>query len=165
MKAGQIYGIADSDAASFDDSSSSDFTCSHYLNEILVRHDDQGFETYQFSYYSPHAKYQEIQSEFHGNEQFPQRTEFNFHQERIVKVEGQIVDKVFILDNGTEFTKPVVTGIKFTTKENHANHLFNESSGINFNESFPGYMLGYVTGRSNQYIEQIQFFWYRISNF
>jgi hypothetical protein len=162
VKAGQIYGIADGDAASFDDSSSSDFTCSHYLNEILVHHDDQGFEAYRFFYYSPHAKDQQIQSELHGNKSFPQITEFNFHQERIVKVEGQIVDKVFILDNGTEFTKPVVTGIKFTTKENNANHLFNESSGINFNESFPGYMLGYVTGRSNRYIEQIQFFWYRI---
>jgi hypothetical protein len=162
VKAGQIYGITDSDAAHFDDSSSSDFTCSHYLNGIFVRYDDQGFETYQFSYYSPNAKYQEIQSSFHGDEQFPQRTEFDFLHEKIDKVEGQIVNKIILLENGTELIKPVITGIKFTTKENHANHLFNESSGMNFNESFPGYTLGYVTGRSNQYIEQIQFFWYRI---
>jgi hypothetical protein len=160
IKAGQKFGGTGS--TTFDDSSSSDFTYSHYLNGLLVRHDNEGFETYQFFYYSHHAKYPKIQSQFHGKEDLPQRTEFDFEKdERIDRIEGQIVNKTFISENGTEIMKPVITGIKFITNKNHANPLFNDSSGINFNESFPGYTLGYVTGRASQYIEQIQFFWYR----
>ncbi len=160
IKVGKKFGGTGS--TTFDDSSSSKFTCSHYLNGLLVRHDNEGFETYQFFYYSQLLKYPKIQSQFHGKEDLPHRTEFHFGEdERIDRVEGQIVNKTFISENGTEIMKPVITGIKFITNKNHGNHLYNDSSGIDFNESFPGYTLGYVTGRASQYIEQIQFFWYR----
>ena len=123
-------------------------------------------ETYQFLYYSPRAKYQKIQSQFHGDEDFNQRYEFEFGKnEKINRVEGQIVNKSFRSKNGTITTKSVITGLKFTSTEHRASPPSNELSGIHFNESFVGYTLGYVTGRSSQYIEQLQFFWYREADF
>jgi hypothetical protein len=127
----------------------------------LIRFDSQGFETYQFFYYSPTKP--EIQSPFHGNEDFPERIEHKFDHESMNKVEGQIVNKTFISKNRTTYTKPVITGIKFTSVKNYVSPSYNESSGVHFEESIPGYRLGYVMGRAtdNEYIEQIQFVWFR----
>ena len=79
----------------------------------------------------------------------------------IKKVEGHIIDKTFQSQNGTFYTKPVITAIRFTSFKDVPSPIYNQSSGIRFTESFQGYRLGYVTGRSNEYIEQIQFIWYR----
>ncbi len=130
---------------------------------MIIRHDDDGLESYQFFYRSSSDSRQELKSQFHGNEEFVKIDEHKFDEnEKINKVEGQIVKKIIVLDNGTNTTKVLITGIQFSTTEDHANPSYDGPLGTSFSESFDGYTLGYVTGRADQYIEQIQFFWYRI---
>ncbi len=130
---------------------------------MITRHDDDGLESYQFFYRSSYNSHQEIKSQFHGNEEFVKIDEHKFDEnEKINKVEGQIVKKIIVLDNGTNITKVLITGIQFSSTEDHASHSYDGPLGTSFSESFDGYTLGYVTGRADQYIEQIQFFWYRI---
>jgi len=161
IKAGEQFG--NTDGTYFDDSSSSDFTCSHYLYGLLTRTDEDGLESYQFSYNSPHDNQPKIQSRFHGNENFLQKYEFEFDKnEKIIRVEGQFVNKTLHSANGTNITKLLITGIQFISEQDHVNPLYDGPSDKSFSESFDGYTLGYVTGRSSQYIEQLQFFWYRI---
>jgi hypothetical protein len=161
IKAGEQFG--DTDGIYFDDSSPSDFTCSHYFNGLITRTDKDGLESYQFLYHSPHDNQPQIQSQFHGNEDFLQRYEYEFDKdEKIIKVEGHFVNKIILYPNGTKITKLLITGIQFISSQDHRNPLYDGQSNKSFSESFDGYTLGYVTGRSDQYIGQLQFFWYRI---
>jgi hypothetical protein len=55
----------------------------------------------------------------------------------------------------------IITGIQFFTTRGRASPSYAGGLGDRFTEEVDGYTLGYVTGRSAQYIEQLQFIWYR----
>ena len=161
IKSGQTFGT-NTDGLVFDDSISSDLTFTHYLNGLLTRTDANGLETYEFFYYSPHVSPPKIRSNFHGNESFPQSSEYEFigKGEKIERVEGVIVNATIRDSNGVSITKSFITSLRFISNQG-VDNPYGYSTGVNFNESFPGYYLGYVTGRAEQYIEQLKFFWYR----
>lgn len=66
-----------------------------------------------------------------------------------------------ISSNGTNITMSIITGIEFISTSGVVSPSYDGRLGDTFSEEFDGYTLGYVTGRSGQYIEQLQFFWYR----
>ena len=145
----------------FDDSSLPEFTYSHYLNELVARRDPQGLEIYQFYYYSPYLNSRNIPSLFHGDEQFNYSYKHSFRKsDKIERVEGILVNQTIRTSDGRNVTKSIITSLRFISKEGEDND-YKRSNGISFSESFPNYVLAYVTGKAGQYIEQIQFFWYR----
>lgn len=146
----------------FDDSLLRGFTCSHYLNGIVAHSDDNGLESYEFHYISSDNNKNPVQSAVHSNRRFPNKKPFNFDKgDKIYKVEGQIIDATIVSLNGTNLTIPIITGIQFSSESDLHNPTYNGPPGKTFTEEFEGYTLGYVNGRSRQYIEQLQFFWYR----
>jgi len=104
-----------------------------------------------------------IESDIHGNQTSKQVDECDFETNgKINRVDFTIIQKKWISPNGTKLTREIIIGIRFHSYEaGRANPLFHDQLGEERGEEFPGYTLGYVTGRSGQYIEQLQFFWYR----
>ena len=98
----------------------------------------------------------------HGNSSFTPEREFEFDRnEKIYKVEGHIIKEIIRTRNGTKITLLHITGLRFFSKERLASPAYNGLVGEVFSEQFDGYTLGYVAGKASQYIEQLQFFWYR----
>lgn len=160
IKPGQKFGHS-IDGTDFDDSTLPEFTYSHYFNEFAARHDSQGFEIYQFLYYSPYSKSRKIESPFYGNASFDASHEHAFGiSDQIERVEGVLVNETIRTSDGRNLTKCIITSLRFISKGGEDNY-YKRSNGIRFSESFPNYVLAYITGKSGQYIEQIQFYWYR----
>ncbi|UJR29315.1 hypothetical protein I4U23_010528 [Adineta vaga] len=157
---GQQFG--DSNEKSFDDSLRSDFISSYFLNGIYAQDDGHGFESYQFFYLSPHDDRSVIDSNRHGNQTVDFRYKFYFSKnEKINKVEGRLVKKDIPLPNGTNRSMTIITGLRFFSNEHRASPSYHYELGEEFSEEHKGYTLGYVTGRSAEYLEQVQFVWYR----
>jgi len=99
----------------------------------------------------------------HGNQTSVFDHEFYFGKNaKINRVHFKIIQKKWISPNGTNFTREIIIGIRFHSDDaGQANPLFHDQTGEECGEEFPGYTLGYVTGRAGLYIEQLQFFWYR----
>ncbi|CAF1300294.1 unnamed protein product [Adineta ricciae] len=158
---GQIFGH--SNEKSFDDSLAADFKYLPYLNGFCAQDNDDGLESYQFFYLSPLNEKQIIESDVHGNQtkNFKKKFDFSGKNERIIQVQGRLVKKSVSSSNGTNQTISVITGLEFISNEGRVSPLYSDELGEEFNEQYDGYTLGYVTGRSAQYIEQLQFIWYR----
>ena len=160
VKAGKVFGRTD--GVSFDDSKLDGFTCTHYLSGIYSYPAGSDLETYSFRYSSSQANQKPTYSRIPDYEYVFDDSLFEFGKDdRISKVQGQIINKTFVSDNGTSFTIPIITGLQFTSKSGIGNPLYRGPLGENFTEDIAGYTLGYVTGRTGQYIEQLQFYWYR----
>ncbi|CAF1109626.1 unnamed protein product [Adineta ricciae] len=158
---GQIFGH--SNEKPFDDSLTLNFTSLPYLNGFCARDNDDGLESYQFFYLSPLNKKQIIESNVHGNQTktFQKKFHFSEKNERIIQVQGRLVKKSLSSSNGTNQTISIITGLEFISNKGRISPLYSGELGEEFNEQYDGYTLGYVTGRSAQYIEQLQFIWYR----
>ena len=76
-------------------------------------------------------------------------------------MQGRLVKKGVLSLNGTNQTISVITGLEFLSNKGRFSPLYSDELGETFSEQYDGYTLGYVTGRSAEYVEQIQFVWYR----
>ena len=158
---GQIFGYSIERA--FDDSSRSDFTSLPYLNGLYVRDNQDGLESYQFFYLSSRDQENSIESEVHGNQTRNFKRKFFFKKnERIIRVQGRSVRKNLVSQNGTTSSSiSIITGLEFVSHKNRKSPSYGGELGEVFSEEYDGYILGYIRGRSAQYVEQIQFVWYR----
>ncbi|CAF0718852.1 unnamed protein product [Adineta steineri] len=146
----------------FDDSTHPYFTSSHYLNGILARDNDDDLESYQFYYSSSCGSQDIITSERHGKQTLSFKKDFQFDKnEKIQKVEGHYLNKTIVFSNGTNVTMRIITGLQFYTTKGHASPSYAGEEGVMFEEEYEGYTLWYATGRSDEYIHQLQFYWYR----
>ncbi|CAF4047744.1 unnamed protein product, partial [Adineta steineri] len=158
--AGREFGSAR--GTHFDDSTHPYFTSSHYLNGILARDNDDDLESYQFYYSSSCGSQDIITSERHGKQTLSFKKDFQFDKnEKIQKVEGHYLNKTIVFSNGTNVTMRIITGLQFYTTKGHASPSYAGEEGVMFEEEYEGYTLWYVTGRSDEYIHQLQFYWYR----
>jgi hypothetical protein len=134
----------------------------HYLNGIYARDNNDGLESYQFSYLSSHDDGIPIESQMHGKQISKFKKKFAFEKDdKINRVQGHIISENIVSPNGTNLTMLIITGIQFFTTRGRASPSYTGRLGDIFTEEVDGYTLGYVTGRSAQYIEQLQFIWYR----
>ncbi|CAF0732739.1 unnamed protein product [Adineta steineri] len=146
----------------FDDSLHPHFTSSHYLNGILARDNKDDLESYQFYYSSSSDNQERITSERHGKQTLSFIKDYYFENyKKIQRVEGQFVNKTIAFSNGTNLTLPIITGLRFYTTKGDASPTYVGEEGEMFEEEYEEYTLWYVTGRSDQYIYQLQFYWYR----
>ncbi|CAF0884255.1 unnamed protein product [Adineta ricciae] len=157
---GQIFGYSIERA--FDDSSRSDFMSLPYLNGLYVRDNQDGLESYQFFYLSSHDQENVIESEVDGNQTENFKRKFFFTKnERIIRVQGRLVKKNLVSQNGTSRSISIITGLEFVSRKHRMSPSYGGELGEVFSEEYDGYMLGYIRGRSAQYVEQVQFVWYR----
>ena len=162
FRPGLKFGLDDDDSGYFDDSNLRNFTCSHYLNEIDVQADREGMESYKFKYKLDSDSSSTITSYLHGNEDTDHVGSVSFHGEKIVKVEGLRFRKLIPNLNGTKIRKTIITNLVFTDESGMKSSVHTNRDRLDFQESFHGFHLGYVTGKKNDnYINQIQFFWRR----
>ena len=168
IKVGKKYGRA-ADGSSFDDSELEHFTSFHALHKIEMRVDGEGLQSYQFYYSSPLPGSHPSESGVHGDSSLTVAKPFAFEQgQRVSRVEGQVIERMVSCNNGSNVTRSIITGLRFSN-EDVASLSYDGPSGEKFSEDFSGYTLGYVKGNSaqcnegsrGQYINQIQFVWYR----
>jgi hypothetical protein len=93
-------------------------------------------------------------------------TTYEYHlndDERIEKVQVESFFQAFIKKKtGVNFTTKIIRGLKFiTTKGRNIPPDINLTGNKVEFEDFPGYTLGYVAGKSDLRVDQLQFFWYR----
>lgn len=158
IKAGRIFGGGD-----FDDSSIPMFTSSHYLSGFRCSN-LKNVDACQFIYTSAQNNHSQIESGIHGGDERLTNASFEYHlnyDERIHQVRIGSVLTRFLVNNGITYTTTLINGIQFVTRKGRMvpsdivlAHCKVET------EYFPGYTLGYVTGRSGLRIDQLQFFWY-----
>ncbi|CAF0728561.1 unnamed protein product [Adineta steineri] len=157
QKFGSAYGTH------FDDSTHPYFTSSHYLNGIITHDNNDSIESYRFYYSNSSDNQNMITSERHGKQTLSFKKDFYFDKnEKIARVEGQYLKKIITFSNGTNLTMPIITGLQFYTTNGHASPSYSgNEEGDMFEEEYKNYTLWYVTGRSDEYIHQLQFYWYR----
>ena len=160
IKYGKKFGVFL--GSSFDDSNRSDFKHEHYFNGLTIGQVIDDLEAYKFRYTSDLLP-TPISSDFHGEEIEPMRSEFYFqHRERIAGVEGLVMTKTIRLANGTNSSLVAVTGLRFCSMNDIWSLAYDgPKEGEEFSEHFPNYTLGYIKGRADRYLHQIQFVWYR----
>ncbi len=135
------------------------------MSEILFS-DIDGFNACQFIYKSSRDNQSKIESRVYGANGQRMNTTYEYHlddDERIVKVQVKSVpDKYIKPNNGIKLTTQIIRGLKFITTKGRSipPNINLTGNGLEV-EYFPGYTLGYVTGRSDGKIDQLQFFWYR----
>jgi hypothetical protein len=148
----------------FDDSSLPNFTCSHYVSEILFS-DINGFYACQFIYKSSRDNQSRIESSVHGGngKKINSKHIYNLTaDERIKDVQVKSFNRTLLGNNNYKSVPKLVTGLKFITTNNRTIPPdFNLTGDDVQSENFTGYTLGYVTGKSGGRIDQLQFFWYR----
>jgi hypothetical protein len=91
-------------------------------------------------------------------------TTYEYHlddDERIEKVQVESSPWTFPGDDDVRWTTQIIIGLKFITTKNRTIPSDIPLTGNDVqSEYFPGYTLGYVTGKSDLRINQLQFFWY-----
>lgn len=119
-------------------------------------------ESYQFLYSSDNDYENPIESQIHGDRNSIIRKKFQFDpDEKIYKVQGQIIHENVVYPHGINKMSSRITGLQFFSTEGRASPSYNGQLGETFIEEFEGYTLGYMTGRSTEYIQQLQLLWYR----
>jgi hypothetical protein len=163
IKAGRKFG--GDGGNDFDDSFLPNFTSSHYVSGILFS-DIVDFNACQFIYKSSRDNQSRIVSIVHGNGGKKINSTYIYNltaDERIKHVQVRSFYKTFYSSNAYVVdTRKVITGLKFITTNNRTiPPNFNIIRNDVESEEFLGYTLGYVTGKSDEQIDQLQFFWYR----
>ncbi len=158
---GQKFG--DDSGRDSDDSLLKNFTTSHYLSGFVFS-DIDAFYACQFIYRTANDKESRIESSVYGEYGRKLNRTYEYHlndDERIKEVQIQLVDKEFLRHDNSSLTIKIITGLKFITTKGQSfpPNIDLTGDGIQ-SESFPGYTLWYVTGKSALTVDQLQFFWY-----
>ncbi|CAF5012293.1 unnamed protein product [Rotaria sp. Silwood1] len=163
IKAGQKFG--GTGGSLFDDSSTKNFTCSHYLSRIIIRNDnddDMPLDWIQFIYSSSYDQNSVIEGQTHGFRRTSEVSQFLLEKdERIYKIRGKLSNVTLSSQDGTLFSTILVRGLQFFTSKGRTSRSYDHLEGEVFTEEYDGYTLGYATGRSGLFIDQLQFYWYR----
>ena len=162
IKFGQRFG--GSGGASFDDSVLVNFTYAHYLSGLIISNVDD-IQACQFIYRSPYDNQSLILSPVHGNHGNPMESTYIYHfddNERVDEVTVVSCNQTYGTPGGSSFTIPIVKRFRFKTTKGRLipADIPPIDSDIR-SESFSKHDLGYVTGKSGQSIDQLQFVWYR----
>lgn len=165
IKAGQRFG--GDGGAYFDDSSSLLFTHTHHLSGITLSTSGE-LDSCQFIYSSPCQNQSDIESDIHGLNGVrinSTSTYYLDHDERIKKVSVKSYNITFVSPDESRYSTKVVRRLQFTTTNGQRipPGIALEDNTVQ-SESFPGYTLGYATGKAGLRIDQLQFYWYRTVN-
>jgi hypothetical protein len=173
----------------FDDSSSPNFTSSHYVSGFVFS-DIDVFDACQFIYTSSHDNQSRIESSVRGyggnkikstykyyltaderielvqvksfNEPLDDSNDYTYN-ETLYESNDYTYNERLDDSNDYTYTQKLVRGLKFVTTKGQRIPPGPLLTGNDVqSENFTGYTLGYVTGRSGQKIDQLQFFWYRM---
>jgi hypothetical protein len=162
IQRGRKFG--DNVGGDFDDSLLPNFTYAHYLSGFRCS-DVVNFNACQFIYSSSHHNQSQIESRVYGANGQRMNTTYKYHlddDERIEKVQVKLLPERFKNAKTGPFTMKIIRGLKFITTKGRSfpPNINLTGNGLEV-EYFPGYTLGYVTGKSVSTIHQLQFFWYR----
>ena len=160
LKSGTEFG--GSGGHDFDDSSARDFTRSHHLHGMITGPKMMPLEWCQFLYFSPDNPENILESELQGTRQTTDIIErfFLIGNERINKVQVIVDSEILYVDNIPK-SVPLIRGIRFFTTNGQASQSIDHLTGDLYTEQLDEYTVGYVTGRSGLYVDQLQFHWYR----
>ncbi|CAF4763832.1 unnamed protein product [Rotaria socialis] len=160
IKSGTRFGGSGGDI--FDDSSIRGFTNSYYLDGMTVGSQISPLESCQFIYSCPGNSENILKSDVHGKSTLINTTD------RLCLAENERINEVQILVDGeilyvNDIPKwvPLIRGIRFFTTNGKATQPIDHLPGELCTEKIDGYTVGYVTGRSGLYVDQLQFNWYR----
>ncbi len=159
LKSGSKFGGAGGDV--FDDSSTRDFTPLHYLCGMITGY-KMPLEWCQFLYCALDNPENIVESELQGTREKADIIE-RFcltGNERINKVQV-VVDSMILYVNDIEKSVPLIQGIRFFTTNGQSSRSIDHLKGDLYTEQFNGYTVGYVTGSSGLFVDQLQFHWYR----
>ena len=166
MKIGQKFG--GTNGSYFSDSSIQDFSYQHYLSGITISYNKRSnhFQFIQFLYTSLSDQRNIIKSEIHGNSGSSHRYSQTFNlsdDERINKVQGHIITTQETLPDNSVYDRTWIRVMQFfTTKGRTFPEYIPKTNDKIFIDQHDGYVLGYVNGRSDQRIDQVQFHWYQM---
>jgi hypothetical protein len=159
VKAGRKFGGDGGEI--FDDSKLPMFTYYHYLSGFACN-SMFGLDGCQFNYTSSDGNKSRVES-IRGNSgnKTDSTHKYNLNPQERIKEVRVISYGVQFVKNGP--TEKIIRGLQFVTTNNTIIPQNVPSTGSqDDSESFPGYTLGYVTGKSSdKRIDQLQFFWYR----
>lgn len=160
LKSGARFG--GSGGGVFDDSSVKNFTRSHYLRGLITSDQKMPLEWCQFLYSSPDNPENVLQSELQGTRQATDVIQrfFLVQTERIKKVQIVVNSQILYVDN-IRTSVPLICGVRLFATDGQTSPSIDHLEGHFYTEQFDGYTVGYVTGRSGLYVDQVQFHWYR----
>ncbi|CAF1175455.1 unnamed protein product [Adineta steineri] len=147
----------------FDDFIESNLTYLHYLRGMITGCKDLPLDWCQFCYSSSNDDCQMImQSEIRGTCETNDDTErFIINEnERINKIQV-VVDHEILFVNDIQKIVPLIRGIRFFTTNGQTSQSIDHLQGDLYTEELYGYFVGYVTGRSGLFIDQLQFYWFK----
>lgn len=126
--------------------------------------------TIRFIYDKNDKSYPKI---YHGNEDNTPCDDDGFSSNKFMLLDDEYFESVIIHvgqgeDTGGYITVcdeyiSFVTGIEFRTTKGRRTCLYGLKDRYEYKESFDGYVLGYVTGRSGLVIDELGFVWYNQS--
>jgi hypothetical protein len=145
----------------FNDSSMISFTSSHYLRGMITERNMLPLEWCQFVYSPSSDSENTLESKLRGTRR---TTDINerfilTRHERINKVQV-VLDKEIIHVGNIPRLIPLIRGIRLFTTKGQSSRSIDHIEGEIFTEQFDGYTVGYVSGRSGLFIDQLQFHWY-----
>jgi len=147
----------------FDDSLTTKMTLSHYVCGIIFLPDWYPLNWFQCLYSSKNDPENIIEGDIHGMKHINDTYQRFFlgKDEKINKIQVKI-DYVQLYKDGipTIYTR-LIMGIRFFTTKDRKSQSIDNIPGETYIEQFDGYILGYVTGKSGRYIDQLQFYWYK----
>jgi hypothetical protein len=139
------------------------FTLSHYVRGVIFLPDWHPLHWLQFLYSSLDNLEDIIEGDIHG------MREINDTFQRFFLDKDERIDKIQIKVNTTQLIEGdiptvrirLIRGIRFFTTKGRKSRTIDDIKGQMYIEQFDGYTLGYVTGYSGRYINQLQFYWYK----
>ncbi len=139
------------------------FTLSHYVRGVIFLPDWYPLHWFQCLYSSPDNLEDIIEGDIHGireiNDTF-QRFLLD-KDEKIDKIQVKVDNVQLIEDDIPTIRTRLIMGIRFFTTKGRKSRTIDDIKGQMYIEQFDGYTLGYVTGNSGRYINQLQFYWYK----
>jgi hypothetical protein len=147
----------------FDDSLTTKLPLSHYVRGIIFLADWYPLNWFQCLYSSLDDPENLIEGDIHGMQHINDTYQRLFldKDEQIDKIEVKI-DYVQLYQNGIPSLRTrLIMGIRFFTTKGRKSQSIDNIPGERYIEQFDGYILGYVTGKSGRYIDQLQFYWYK----
>ena len=164
IRAGSKFGDNDTGDGQFDDSFTTNFTCSHYLRGMYAQRGFFPSNWFQFVYSSTNQPDQMINGDIHGSGSEKDLSERFLldKDEKVYKVQVVYEDTPYEL-NKVKGIAPAVRGIRLFTTKGRASLSIDHAKGTKIIEQFDGYTVGYVSGRSGIHLDQIQFHWYRLA--
>jgi hypothetical protein len=129
---------------------------------MITRSEIVPFDFFRFLYSSPNEPENIIKAKFQGTRR-EKDTEKQFllaKDEKIYKVQVKVDDVMLYTNNKPAGTTKLIRAIRFFTTKGQSSQSIDHAGGEMFTEQFDGYTLGYVTGRTGSFVDQLQFYWY-----